>query len=776
MKGTVQRILYVALCAFTFSVYADGSSVSEEEIRELAEKYLDHPVVVTQGCPCPADCSPDGSSKPFQLPDAFSVPPQPQHDQPQPEQPHLNAPQQPQTLLQAKDITCDYKKPRCSDDKCGGYTVNFEDISVIELIQFISKISGRNYIFDSADLQFKITIVSEDATSVIDLSAALLQVLKMHGLSVVEQGNNVLIYKNENMSKVSTVITDENINKACESAVITRVFRLCNVDPEKTASIIKPLVSKDAIVEVSEETRHLIVSDITANVNKIADLLQAIDTPSSAFDVAEYRVRSAYPSALVAYAKEILIPLAGDNPLELIAQPSSHKIFIVSTPYMIQKSMQVLKSLDTADITDVADLPPNALANNKFEMYKLRYQNGREIATAMREIGVNLQYAGVANLEFVNTIYSIQWIEANNSIIVTGSEDSIKKVLDLLEELDTPPKQVYIEVLIIDTTLTNSLDFGVQWIALGDEQDKLAYASGLLSNSPPAPNLQGSTSTSPGARFVAANPAANPPSIPNPGRDVALPTPAELNGIVPSNFTSSFGLGIIGNILRHNGQSFLTLGALVTALDEESDTAIVLNPRVMVEDTQPASFFVGQNIPYQTTSTVIQQTGSVTQNIQYEDIGVQLRVTPTISPNNVVTLQIDQTIAELAAGVGVGNLTPTTDKTLSTTRVHVPDGTFLVMSGSVRDRTDYIRSGIPCLGTLPLIGPTFSRSIEQRQKRNLIFFVRPKVITNIQEGIELTNQEGYDYNFESHPCSIIECGTEKAPENETYPPPLCPDH
>lgn len=702
------------------------------------------------------------------------------------EAPHLYepAPTTPsdRTILRTAQQKGIYLKPDCGPAQ-EGYTINFEDISIVQLIKFISNLSGTNFIFNSNDLltlgpdgkpqPIKITIVSEDQTSVENLSAALLQVLKIHGLSVVEQGNNVLIYKiknEETVSKVSTIITDDNINDACSAAIITRVFRLYNVDAEKIKAIIIPLLSSSAIVEVSAETRHLIITDITANVDKIADLLTALDTPNAAFEVQEYRVNSAYPTALVAYAREILAPLTQDNPLQLIAQPSSSKIYIVSTPYLITKALQVLKSLDTSDITEaIIDLPSSSMANNNFHMYKLRYQDGREIADAMREIGYNLTYAGVANPDFLNTIYSVQWIEVNNSIVVTGTDDAVQKVVQLLEELDAPPKQVFIEVLIIDTLLSNSLDFGVQWIALGEEQDKLAYASGLLSNSPPSPNLQGGTATNPGARFVAANPASNPPSIPNPGRDVPLPVPSQLSGLTSLiNSTSAFGLGIIGNILRHNGKSFLTLGALISALDEEAQTSIVLNPRIMVEDTQPANFFVGQNIPYQTTSTVIQQTGSVTQNIQYEDIGVQLRVTPTISPDNVVTMQIDLSDVSLAVPLG-STLTPSTNKTLSTTRVHIPDGCFLVMSGHINDEEDCIYSGVPCLGSLPLIGPVFSRRIDTRQKRNLIFFIRPKVITSIQDGIDLTNEEGYNYNWGSNPCSIIDCGTEMAPECEAYP-------
>lgn len=652
-----------------------------------------------------------------------------------------------------------------------GYTINFQDIAITQLVQFVSKISGINFVFDSNDLQFNVTIISEDPTSVEDLSASLMQILKMHNLSVVEMGNNVVIYKNQNLSRLATVITDENVNESCNTAMVTRVFRLYNVDPTKIQAIIKPLLSPDAIVQVSQETRHLIVSDITGNVDKIADLLVAIDTPNAALEIVEYQVKSAYPAALVAYAKEILVPITQDSPIRLIAQPDSGKIFVVSTPYLNAKAVQILEALDKPEIVDASDLPAQTLSNNNLYMYKLKYHDGSEIASAIRQIGNNLQSTGVANLEFINTIYSVQWIEVNNSIVVTGSESTVQKVVQLLDDLDQPPKQVYIEVLIIDTSLSNSLDFGVQWIALGDEQNKLAYASGLLSNVPPAPNIQGGTGTAPGARYVAANPASGPPITPNPGRDVPLPVPSQLSGIADlSNQTAAFGLGIVGNILRHHGQSFLTLGALVSALDQEAETKIVLNPRIMVEDSEAATFFVGSNIPYQTTSTVIQQTGSVTQNFQYEDIGVQLQVTPTIAPNRVVTLQINQSVSDILSQTTQNVIAPTTSKVLATTRVHVPDNCFLVMSGHVRDLSTNIQSGIPCLGTLPLIGPMFSRTIEQRQKRNLILFIRPKVIGSFEEGVDLTNQEGYQYNFESHPDSTTECGPERAPECEVYIP------
>ncbi|AAP04792.1 secretin N-terminal domain-containing protein [Chlamydia caviae] len=662
--------------------------------------------------------------------------------------------QLPPTLLKGKQITC-------ADLKDNGYTVNFEDISVLELLQFVSKISGTNFVFDSNDLNFNVTIVSHDPTSVDDLSTILLQVLKMHDLKVVEQGNNVLIYRNPRISKLSTVVTDGSAKDNCEAVVVTRVFRLYSVHPTSAVNIIQPLLSHDAIVSASEATRHVIVSDIAGNVEKVGELLAALDSPGTSVDMSEYEVRYANPASLVSYCQDVLGAMAEEEAFQIFIQPGTNKIFVVSSPRLTSKAIQLLKSLDIPEMAHTLDdvtSPASALGTSgaanpkslRFFMYKLKYQNGAAIAQAIQDIGYNLYVTTAMDEDFINTLNSIQWLDVNNSIVVIGNQTNVDKVVSLLNGLDLPPKQVYIEVLILETSLEKSWDFGVQWVALGDEQGKVAYASGLLSNT------------------GLANPAkaTAPPLKPSPG-DIPLPTPGQLAGISDMMYASSaFGLGIIGNVLSHKGKSFLTLGGLLSALDQDGDTVIVLNPRIMAQDTQQASFFVGQTIPFQTTSTIIQETGTVTQNIEYEDIGVNLVVASTIAPNNVVTLQIEQTISELHSAQGT--LTPVTDKTYAATRLQVPDGCFLVMSGHIRDKTTKIVTGVPLLNSIPLIRGLFSRTIDQRQKRNIMMFIKPKVISSFEEGTTLTNKEGYRYNWEADEGSM-QVAPRHAPECQRPP-------
>lgn len=673
-------------------------------------------------------------------------------------------------LAFSPSLIADDVDPDCSEGT--GYTVNYDNIPITQLIRFISQISDTNFVFDVNDLNFNITIVSEEPTPIEDLMAALIQILRMHKLSVVEQGNNLLIYQQDDLSRVSQVVTDATASRYQDVPVVTRVFRLFNLEPVRVAEIVKPLLSPNASVEVSQETRHLIVTDITPNVDRINDLIIALEVPDIQIVTKKYRVEKGSATELVTVARQILAPIAGQEPLKLIPHPSTKSIFVVSTPFMVNEALQILESLDRTDVSleDVAqDLPSSDFVNNNFYVYKLKFHNGEEISTALQKIGANLQRTGLANMDLVNAINSMEWIQANNSLVFSGTDKAIEKIKELLSDLDGAPKQVYIEVLIIDTELSNSLDFGVEWVALGNEQEKLAFATALLDEAPPS------------APVSSLSGLAQPPLYGGTREAATSPPPDAARGGAPGTggdipLTSGFGFGIVGNIIRHNGQSFLTLGALVKALEMESNTKIVLNPRLMTEDNQEATFFVGQNIPYQTTSTVIRDTGSVTENIQYEDVGVQLHVTPMVGPNNMVTLEIDQSVANvLSTTVSVGGtqgsiLAPTIQKTLNTTRVHVPDCAFLVMSGHVNDTTTYTRRGIPCLGSLPLIGPTFSRREEVRSKRNMIMFVRPRVIDSDQEAIWLSNKEGYQHNWQSKPPSIRGCPLESAPEAQTYPP------
>lgn len=611
------------------------------------------------------------------------------------------------------------------------YLINYNNVDMIEYIRFISKISGKNFIFQDADIDFKITIVSEEQSGETEVMAALLQILRIHGLALLEQGNNLLIYKSAEAAKLSQVVIDGGGYDDAPS-IITRVFRLSYINPSQISNVIKPLLSNAALVEVSAETRHLIVTDLTANLHKVEDLLKAVDSPNNALEIARYQVRYSPINNLVDLAQAILAPLAAGNPFTMIPQLSTGGVYIVSTPYIIERAMGLLEALDTSNEAIIREAGQGnvgaggvhngvfepGMEDTTFSVYKLQYYSGTNISDMLSSLADGIPNTTTASQDLIMALQNVQWMQETNSMVFSGSPPIVAKIHDLLTSIDVPVRQVFIEMLIIDTTIQNTLSFGLEWMVSGNIQDKMSVRGG---------------STAAGSGLPGA---------------VATVTPAVPQGVATSiPIGAGFSAGVIGSAIRHNGETFLSLGTLAKALESDSESVILLNPNLLAEDSTTASIFVGSNIPFQTgqaqvgSSTTV---NTVTTAIQYEDVGTLLQVTPLLGPSDIVTLEISQNFSEVAPG-SAGNLTPTTQKSATTTRVHVPDKQFLVISGLIRDAPSYSRSGVPCLGGLPFVGSLFKQDTMSRGKRNLIIFIRPHIVDNEEEYEELTRSSAIKY-------------------------------
>ena len=165
-------------------------------------------------------------------------------------------------------------------------SINFNNVAMIQYVQFISRISGKNFIFDDEDLQFNVTIISEEPTSIENLMSALLQELKIRDLSLIEQGNDILIHRNPRVKAPFQVVAGADIPiESREVEIVTRVFRLNTLDPVKASEIIRPLLSEDSLVEVLRDTNNLIITDLVSNINKITQLISTLDAPNSGITI-----------------------------------------------------------------------------------------------------------------------------------------------------------------------------------------------------------------------------------------------------------------------------------------------------------------------------------------------------------------------------------------------------------------------------------------------------------------------------------------------------------
>ena len=519
------------------------------------------------------------------------------------------------------------------------------------------------------------------------------------------------------------------------------IINLEKEGPEQNKPLIKALKAAKEI----KETNSILFTGPPPILEKIAELMKQLDTPEG-LGVAE---EGREPGDYVIYkpvnvSGPELIDMMCDFMQNLqqsgVREPSLFETiqklrYIQRTGYILisgdQKSVEkVQELLRKFDIPGTGAVTSLTQLETSFLIYKLNYHQGVEILDALKKIGADLSQAEpTTGSKLLSAINSIQWIKMTNSLLATGTPDVLTQLKELIQNIDVPLRQVFIEVLIIQTTINNNQQFGLQWG--GKAQYLNRFAAGTSNF--PSPNPGGTQNLNLSKPLSEVN---------------ATRTPLATDILSPAIGAGGFDLGVIGDIILHKGKSFISLASLVNALQQDDDSVVVMNPKIIAQDNQQATIFVGQNIPFtgSTVTTVGNGTGQQTStNLEYRDIGTSLTITPILGTNDVVTLDISNEITaqvDNTTGAGQELAGLQTSRTSLNARVHVPNKHFVALSGMLQDQKTHFKSSIPCLGGLPVIGAIFSENDRFNARNNVIFFIRPVIIDSVEEYDKITdNQE-----------------------------------
>lgn len=512
----------------------------------------------------------------------------------------------------------------------------------------------------------------------------------------------------------------------------------------------RPLIKSIDSAKEIKETNSILFTGTPATLEKIAELLKQLDVPEG---LAGEEELAPQPGIYIIYKpKNVsgpeLIDMMRDFETNLeqtgVRDPGLFETinglrYIKRTGYILVSGDQssVDKAQELLTKFDVGGVGVTSLTQleTSFLIYKLQYHLGTEIQETLKKIGDELKVANpTINQQLITAINSVQWIKITNSLLATGTPEVLTQLKELITNIDVPLRQVFIEVLILQTTLTNNQQFGLQW---GSKVQYLNRFAGGTSNFPAPSTISGSTNNTLAPGLAAVN-ATRPPMATD------IPNPANATG---GSLIGGFDLGVIGDIILHKGKSFISLASLVNALQQDGDSVVVMNPKIIAQDNQQSTIFVGQNIPFagssvETIGVGAQQTAT---NIEYRDVGVSLSITPILGMNNVITMDISNEISAQVENTtnavnGIQGLQ--TSRTTLNARVHVPNKHFVALSGMFQDTKSHFKSSIPCLGSLPVIGAIFSENDRFNSRDNLIFFIRPVIIDSIEEFKKITeNQE-----------------------------------
>lgn len=271
--------------------------------------------------------------------------------------------------------------------------------------------------------------------------------------------------------------------------------------------------------------------------------------------------------------------------------------------------------------------------------------------------------------------------ELNNSILVWGTKSEFSKIEPTLKRLDLPPTQVLIDASIVEVTLNDSLEYGLQW----------AFGGG-------AGSYDGA-----GVMNTLPNGLSAPPSR------------TSLNNInAGSGFTYSL-LNSAGNVR-----------VILNALASKGLVKMVSNPSLMVLDNHVAMMSVGNQVPVP-TQLLRDTNGATSQGYQYRDTGVNLAVTPSVNAGNLVTMQIDQSLTD-TSDVNNANDQPTFLQRQITSKVAVRSGETVVLGGLIKDTQSSGKRGIPLLQDIPVVGNLFGTNSRAGDRTELLVILTPRVV------------------------------------------------
>jgi general secretion pathway protein D len=324
-------------------------------------------------------------------------------------------------------------------------------------------------------------------------------------------------------------------------------------------------------------------------------------------------------------------------------------------------------------------------------------------------------YGGLS--ELLQTV-SITADQRSNSLIVYGNKKDINKLREVLTKVDTLLPQVLVEAIIMEVNLSAGWNYGISAAQrpaqFGDNANN--RGGGVVNNPSGAPLGTGSD------------------FLKQLGRSTGGAVGTNVVNGIPA--TSGSGLSYFAQI----GQNW---DLAISAIAADSRVNVIQRPRVITSHATPGSFFVGSEVPFVSGSFFGGGSFGNSQSITRQQVGVGLNVTPFITPDNLVVMQIDQTVDNLGSNLDLGNglSAPTTQTRSASSFVTVRDKDAVLLGGYITTSTDKQKSGVPLLKDIPYLGAAFSKRSQNSSRTELMILIRPSILATPADAGEVADQE-----------------------------------
>jgi general secretion pathway protein D len=547
------------------------------------------------------------------------------------------------------------------------------------------------------------------------------------------------------------------------------MLRFLTVDA-KGKRLVQSGILNDVRITADAHANAVVVSAPAGSMELIVTLIHELDTlPAAEALIKVFMIRNADATTL----RNVLTDLfaartaaGGQSAAGPATAPAGAESSLVPLRFAVDaRSNSIIASGSASELTVVEAilmrLDDSDVRHRRTVVFRLKNSYAQLVAAAINQFLLNERQMEQQQMQQVPGITSVaEQIErevvvvpeqVSNSLILSATSRFFEEIKGIIDQLDARPPMVMIQVLIAQIDLGNTDEFGIE---LG-LQDGLLFDRSLLSN----PVFQSTIVNTSAAvaqtnqTLLAAN---NTPgfNFNNTPLGNSASTNATTNASsVGSQGLSTFGVGRINDRLGFGGlvlsASSESVNILLRALSECHRVEVLQRPQVMTMDNQTAYVQVGQRVP-RITQANIATLGQQINQVELDNVGLILNVTPRISPDGLVVMSIDAEKSEVGpdaegtpVSVAQGQVirSPRINITIAQTTISAMNGQTVVMSGLMSKTKDELHRKVPWLGDLPVLGRLFRYDSVNTRRTELLIIMTPHIVRNESEADAIKQAE-----------------------------------
>ena len=653
------------------------------------------------------------------------------------------------------------------------YVLNLREADIRAFIEDAARVTGRTFIIDPT-VQGKVSVVTRRPLSRSEYFEVFLSTLRANGLVAIPSGRGFRI---QPIAAAATAGGRVG-RRASPNGFVTEIIRLRNIEAAQAIETVRPLVSREGSVTGSRNS--IVVADFADNVSRIRQIIANIDqAPASATRTLALQNAGAREIA------EALTGLAGEG-ISVVPIDSANSIALRGDAAAVSRLIEVARDLDRRaasgteirviflEHADAAQLLPvlqqllgqpvtpstsGRTTSRPQSRLSSTSRNGNAgtggtsdntnapapaaVAPPTSGGGGGASSGGV----FGNKAAVVTRFEGANAIVIAGSADVQRQLGEVIRQLDRRRQQVLVEAIIVEIGDTAARQLGVQLLLAGTGGSNIPFAVTNYSNA------------SPNITTVAAAIAAERLRTTTTTVNGQVTTVTQNSSIADTLQEAAAGeiLGSTGGLLGFGVRAGNAIfGAIVNAVQSDSKSNLLATPSVTVIDNQSAHFLAGQEVPVTTGEALSDNFDNAFRTVQRQNVGISLDVTPQINAGDTVKLDIRQEVSSIAGTVGGrASADLILNKREIETSIVVDDGDIIGIGGLLNDNERRTIEKIPFLGDLPVVGNLFKSRGRQREKTNLMVFIRPTILRSAADARAMTNRRyGYvrDQQFLQNPA------------------------